>query len=436
MTITYDPTHPKYFDEKDLRSEMDRVYDLCHGCRVCFKYCTSFPTLFEIVDAKEDQAAHLMTPAEQDKVVDECFQCKLCDINCPYTPSQEHEWMLDFPRLMLRASAIRKSQNGRKVPDHVFGNTDLLGKLNTLPGVSAIANKVIEKPDSPARKAIAKTLGISSKRMLLPYTKTRFSTWFKRRATPVLSKRQAKVALFPTCLVEYQDSRIGKDMVSVYEKNNVACSLPDGLGCCGAPWLHSGDFENFREQARKNIGPLSKAIKAGYDIVVPQPTCGYVLKKDYAAYFKGEPELADAELIGAHTFDASEYLWKIHKGDGTELDKNFTGYVPATTTYHVACHLQAQQIGLKSRDLMKLTGTKITLVNLCSGIDGTWGYREANYDIAKKVAKPLGEAVTRANSEVVTGDCHLANGAITEETGAIPMHPLSFMARAYGLPEQ
>jgi glycerol-3-phosphate dehydrogenase subunit C len=436
MTITYDPTHPKYFDEKDLRSEMDRVYDLCHGCRLCFKYCTSFPTLFEIVDAKADQAVHLMTPAEQDKVVDECFQCKLCDINCPYTPSQEHEWMLDFPRLMLRASAVRKSQNGRKVPDHVFGNTDLLGKLNTLPGVSIVANMVIGKPETPARKAIAKTLGISSKRMLPPYTKTRFSTWFKRRAAPVLSKRQAKVALFPTCLVEYQDPRIGKDMVSVYEKNNVACSLPDGLGCCGAPWLHSGDFENFRDQARKNIGPLSKAVKAGYDVVVPQPTCGYVLKKDYPAYFKGEPELADAELIGGHTFDASEYLWKLHKGEGTELDKNFTGYVPASTTYHVACHLQAQQIGLKSRDLMKLTGTKITLVNLCSGIDGTWGYREANYDIAKKVAKPLGEAVTRAASEVVTGDCHLANGAITEETGAVPMHPLSFMARAYGIPEQ
>ena len=282
---------------------------------------------------------------------------------------------------------------------------------------------------------MSKTLGVASQRLLPPYAKVRFSTWFKKRTAPILVNRQARVAVFPTCLVEYQAPNIGRDLVAVYERNNVSCSLPEGIGCCGAPWLHSGDFENFRETARKNVGPLARAVKAGHDIVVPQPTCGYVLKKDYPAYFKGEPEQKDAELIGAHTYDSSEYLIKLHKGEGTSLNTDFTGAVPATTTYHAACHLQAQQAGLKSRDLMKLTGTKITVVAKCSGIDGTWGYREDNYEIAKKVAKPLGEAVKAANSEVVTGDCHLANGAITEETGSVPIHPLSFMARAYGISE-
>jgi glycerol-3-phosphate dehydrogenase subunit C len=430
VTITYDPTHPLYFDERDLREEMNRVYDLCHGCRVCFSLCTSFPTMFAFVDEKPNQAAHLMTPAEQDQVVDECFQCKMCDLRCPYTPSREHEWQLDFPRLMLRAAATRKKRDGRSITDQVFGHTDLLGKLGS--ATSAIANPSIGKPGSPLRKVMAKALGVSSQRLLPPYAKVRFSTWFNKRATPILTRRQAKVALFPTCLVEYQAPDIGKDLVAVYEHNGVSCSLPAGMGCCGAPWLHSGDFENFREQARRNIAPLAQAIRAGHDIVVPQPTCGYVLKKDYGAYFKGEPEQKDCELIGAHTFDSSEYLIRLHKAEGTSLDTEFKGQVPETTTYHAACHLQAQQVGLKSRDLMKMTGTRITVVAKCSGIDGTWGYREDNYDIAKKVAKPLGEAVTAAGSEVVTGDCHLANGAITEETGNVPIHPLSFMARAYG----
>ena len=431
MTITYDPTDPKYFDEPDLRSEMNRVYDLCHGCRVCFNLCTSFPTMFAYVDEKPDQQAHLMTAAEQDQVVDECFQCKLCDVKCPYTPGQGHEWQFDFPRLMLRAAAVRKKQNGRKVVDHVFGRTDLAGRVGSL--TAPLANAAMAKPGSPVRKVLAKTLGISSQRLLPPYAKTRFSTWFKRRNLPAISAPQGKVALFPTCLVEYQSPQIGKDLVGVYEHNGVSCSLPAGMGCCGAPWLHSGDFDRFREQARPNITPLAQAIRSGADIVVPQPTCGYVLKRDYAAYFKGEPQQKDAELIGAHTYDAAEYLIRVHKAEGTSLDTNFPGPVPATTTYHVACHLQAQSIGLKSRDLMKLTGTKITLVNKCSGIDGTWGYREDNYEIAKKIAKPLGEAIVRAASEVVTGDCHLANGAIIEETGTVPMHPLSFMARAYGI---
>ncbi len=50
MTITYDPKHAKYTDEADVRHELTRVYDLCHGCRLCFKFCTSFPTLFEMID--------------------------------------------------------------------------------------------------------------------------------------------------------------------------------------------------------------------------------------------------------------------------------------------------------------------------------------------------------------------------------------------------
>ena len=63
MTITYDPKHPNYLNEADLRDELTRVYDLCHGCRLCFKYCTSFPTLFSYVDAHDDQDAGRLTPA-------------------------------------------------------------------------------------------------------------------------------------------------------------------------------------------------------------------------------------------------------------------------------------------------------------------------------------------------------------------------------------
>jgi ferredoxin len=96
MTITYDPKHPKYLDEKDVRDELTRVYDLCHGCRLCFKFCTSFPTLFDFIDQHDDQDAGKLTVAQQDQVIDECFQCKLCYINCPYIPGQS-EWELDFP---------------------------------------------------------------------------------------------------------------------------------------------------------------------------------------------------------------------------------------------------------------------------------------------------------------------------------------------------
>lgn len=433
MTTTYDPKHPKYFDEDDLRGELTRVYDLCHGCRLCFNLCTSFPTLFEFVDDNDGDVGKL-TKAEQDQVVDECFQCKICYVKCPYIPP--HEWELDYPRLMLRAEAVRHQQGSdgpltEKLAKKAMARTDLVGTVATK--VSGIANKVVTDGTGGAvRKVMEKASGISSQRVLPPYAKQRFTTWFKKRTPAFIKKRQAKAAVFPSCFVEYMEPQIGKDLVKVYELNGIECSLAGTTSCCGAPELHGGDVKGFVETAKKNVAALAESVRQGKDIVVPQPTCGYVIKNDYKLYVGG-PE---AELVSNNTYDAAEYLMKVHKAEGTSLDTEFTGEVPENVTYHVACHLQAQNVGLKSRDLMKLTGTKITLVNKCSGIDGTWGYRAENIDIAKKVAKPMGEAITKAGHEVVTGDCHLANGAIVEETGQRPMHPISMVARAYGIPAE
>ena len=434
MTTTYDPFHTKYFDEADLRLEMNRVFDLCHGCRLCFKFCTSFPSLFEMIDRHPDQDSARLTEAEQDRVVDECFGCKLCYVNCPYTPGR-HQWELDFPRLMLRAHAVKvhdkELRRQDKIARHVLARTDLMGRIATL--TAPVANWSMGTPGSRIRKVVERAVGIHADRLLLPFARQRFSTWFKKRTPPPATKAtQAAVTVFPTCLIEYWDPAIGHDLVKVYEHNGVSCELPDGAGCCGAPWLHSGHVEEFKVAARKNVEALASHVRKGNDIVVPQPTCSYVLKKDYPDYIGGP----DAELVASHTYDACEYLWKLHLGGETSIDTTFSGKVPATTTYHVACHLQAQNVGIKGRDLVKLTGTKITLVNKCSGIDGTWGYRSGNYDIARQVAKPLGEAVDKANTEIVVGDCHLANGSIAQETGRKPVHPLQLLARAYGIPEE
>jgi Fe-S oxidoreductase len=434
MTTTYDPKHPKYLDEADVREELTRVYDLCHGCRLCFKFCTSFPTLFEFVDRHDDQDAGRLTPAQQDQVIDECFQCKLCYINCPYIP-ELHEWALDFPRLMLRADAMRHEEKQVSLRDRmtteVMGRTDLMGKVATT--AAPLANKVVAAPaGSFVRKAVEKVTGVSSVRLLPPYAKQRFSTWFARRPKVRINKRQGRVAVFPTCLVEYQKPEIGHDLVKVYERNGIECQLAEGASCCGAPFLHSGDLDQFNKIAAKNVTALADSVRKGMDIVVPQPTCGYVLKKDYVDYVGND----DARLVAANTYDASEYLMKVHKAEGTSLDMDFTGDVPGTVTYHTPCHLKAQNIGLKSRDLIKLTGAKVKLVQQCSGIDGMWGLRAENVDISVPIAKKLGDEIRRAAGDVVAGDCNLANTAIAEQTGEDPLHPLQLIARAYGIPPE
>ncbi len=436
MTITYDPSHPAYYDETDLRAEMTRVYDLCHGCRLCLSLCPAFPTLFNFIDDR-DGAVEALTRAEQDQVVDECYQCKLCFVKCPYVPP--HQWELDFPRLMLRAEAVHNAKDTSvrgKLTTQALGRTDWVGKVGT--ATAPLTNVLLAKPGSLVRRLMDTAVGVASQRVLPPYAKTRFSTWFKRRAKvgprALGRPEQARAAVFATCLVEYQDPAVGQDLVKVYERNGVRCELAEGAGCCGAPWLHSGEFDQFKRQAARNVEALAATVRAGNDIVVPQPTCGYVLKKDYPDYLRTD----EAWLVADRTYDASEYLWKLHKGTlrrgpETSIDTDFDGDVPATTAYHVPCHLQAQNIGLRSGDLLKLTGTKVTSIAKCSGIDGMWGLRADNYELARKVAEPLEAAIEKADAEVVVGDCHLANGAIFEGTGRRPQHPLQQLARAYGI---
>lgn len=430
MTTTYNPAEPSYFVESDLRSELTRVFDLCHGCRLCLHLCPSFPTLFDFIDAKDGKVGEL-SESEQDQVVDECYQCKLCYVKCPYTPP--HEWDLDFPRLMMRAKAQRKRSNSQqlseKVADQVLSRTDSVGALGV--SFSVLTNTLLSTKSGLVRKAMEQMLGIASQRMLPPYAKQRFSAWFRSRTKPFIKGRRLKATIYPTCFIEYQEPAIGKDLVRVYERNGIECSLPDGVKCCGAPWLHSGDVEHFKKAAKKNVTALLSDARQGTPIVVAQPTCAYVIKKDYPLYL-GTKEAQD---VASATYDAAEYLMYVHKNNGG-LDLAFDGDRPDAVTYHAPCHLQAQNIGFKSRDLLKLAGIKVNVVTKCSGIDGTWGYRAENYDLSKKVIGGLVKAIEKSDGELICGDCHLANSAITEELSQKVHHPIQIFAKAYGLEKE
>ncbi len=431
----YDPLDPKYLAPEDARGERDRTFHVCADCRICVRLCPSFRSLFRMIDEREAddhaQAVDSLTDAEHQRVVDECYQCKLCYVVCPYTPDREQEWVIDFPRLMLRSLAIEDQQGKVSRSAKLLARTDLHGKVATK--AAPIVNRVNNVKF--LRGVMQKTTGIAKERKLPSYARNRFSKWFRRRATrgrdAVASGApdRGSVAVFPSCLVEYQEPAIGIALVGVYERNGIACELPEGQVCCGMPWLDAGDIGKFREHAERNVAALAPAVKDGHDVVVPQPTCGYVLKNEYADFLGTE----DARLVAEHTFDGSEYLMKRHREE--PLDTEFDGDVAESITWQAACHYRAQEIGPKSRDLMQLTGAKVQMVERCSAIDGTWGLRAENVEMARRVAKPLMEAVQKSDAPVVAGDCHLANTAILEGTGREPLHPLQVLARAYGIEE-
>lgn len=449
MTTTYDPDHPSYHDEPDLRDEQVRALSICAGCRQCLNYCGVFPPVFALADSGRwrlgdplggDDAAEHATANVPDDVADElsgaldaCHQCGLCVTNCPYAPGR-HERALDIARLVQRTRAVKHRRKAiplrGRLALNAVGRLDRVGKVASR--ATGIVNPLLAAPGSLGRKVIRRVTGISSQRVLLPYAKTRFSTWFKRRPRIRFEKRQGSVALFATCIVEYQVPAVGHDAVRVLERNGVECGLVDNARCCGAPSLHGGDIERFRALAQANVAAMQRAIRAGRDVVVLQPTCAHVIKKDYLNYLAPET----VEPVVARTFDVSEYLMKVHAESPAGLDLDFDGDAPASITYHAPCHVRTQGIGLKSRDLLRLTGATVRVVAQCAGIDGMWGLSAANDTRSRELAIALFDAVNSHGSEVVAGDCALAHGAIVEGTGRVPVHPIQVIARAYGIPEE
>jgi glycerol-3-phosphate dehydrogenase subunit C len=289
------------------------------------------------------------------------------------------------------------------------------------------------KPGSVVRRLLALLTGVASNRALPPFAELRFSTWFNLHPKVRVGKKQGRVTVFPTCVVEYQEPAIGQALVRVYEHNGIECGLSKAA-CCGAGYLHSGNLAAFTKVAVDNVATLAAEVRQGNDIVVPQPACSYVLKHDYVDYVGGP----DAQLVAQHTYDAAEYLMKVHRTEGSSLDMQFTGDVPDTITYHAASHLRAQKIGLQSRDLLKLMGAKVNLVEQSSGVESLAGLRTIKADSSRRTSEQLGKLVNRASGggvsgDVVCGDCHLSNTAIAEQTGNVPLHPLQLLARAYGL---
>jgi Fe-S oxidoreductase len=420
----FDLNSREFWNESALEKEFRRVFDICHGCRRCYNLCPSFSDLFNRIDEERvDGDVDKLTKEDFKQVTDLCYQCKLCYNHCPYTPP--HRWEIDFPRLMLRAKAIRGKNRGITLQDKILGRTDLIGRIgSTLAPVVNWANR-----NRMLRRLMEKFLGIAAERNLPPYRRDTFLAWFEHR--PVRLRQpgvgtKGKIALFYTCPVNYNYPEVGRASVEVLEKNGVAVSCPEQK-CCGMPYLDGGDIDSALQNARFNVDSLHQAVRDGYIILSPGPTCTYMLKQEYPVLV-GTPE---AREVAQNTYDICEYLMKLNEQG--KLNTRFTQSA-GKIAYHLPCHLKAQNIGFKSRDLMKLIpGTTVELLDHCSAVDGTWGLKKEYFKLSLKVANPLLKGIQQLQPDAVVTDCPLAGLQIQYGTGIKPLHPIEVVKKAYGI---
>jgi len=422
--LSYDPNEPKFWDRAGLDRELLRAFDICHGCRLCFNLCPSFPALFGAVDAHGGDVRAL-SAHETSRVVDTCYQCRICTLKCPYTPQDGHPFQLDFARLMMRRKALDARRDGLRLRERVLGNPDAAGRFaRPFAPLVNLGNRL-----RPARLAMEAVLGVHRDAPLPEFHAETFQRWFEaNRAGLALDGGNGRVALFATCFTNYNNPALGRAVVDVLARNRATVRLAPH-GCCGMPAMDGGDVESARRLAADNVARLLPLVHEGFEIVAPDPSCTLLMRRDYP-WLVGTPE---AREVAAAVRDVCEFLFTLKRSG--RLDRSFRS-TPQTVAWHVPCHLRAQGIGYRSRDVMRtIPGTEVEAVEECCGHDGTWGMKKEFRALSLQAGARAFEGIRAAGANVVATDCPLAALQLGQALGGErPVHPVQILARAYLAP--
>ncbi|MGZ5186207.1 MAG: (Fe-S)-binding protein [Caldimonas sp.] len=428
-----------YFDAAKADAEMERVFEICHGCRRCVSLCQSFPNLFDLIDATADGELHGVDKKDYAKVVDQCYLCDLCYMTkCPYVPP--HPWNVDFPHLMLRAKAIKYRAGGVGAGEKLLASTDVHGQLAGIPIVVQVANAA--NRTRPVRKLLDATLGVHPDAWLPPLASKRFRSGAAKSANDPAKaidgeRSPGKVAVFSTCLVNYNEPGIGDDLLRLLAHNDIPYEVVEKESCCGMPKLELGDLEGVEKHKNANIPVLARYAREGWAIVSAIPSCTLMFKQELPLLFPGD---ADVKLVQDAMFDPFEYLIARHRDGLLKTDfKTPLGKV----SYHIPCHGRVQKIGRKTEEMLKLVGQTVTVelntVERCSGHAGTYGVKTATHPVAMKIGKPVFRAMANGAPDYISSDCALAGHHISQgmAVNGLPAaelrHPISLVAIAYGL---
>jgi len=425
-------TNPEFFEEGALFKELERVYDICHGCRRCVSLCQAFPTLFDLVDESDTMEVDGVAKEAYWQVVDHCYLCDLCFMTkCPYVPP--HEWNLDFPHLMLRAKALKHKQGKTKPRDKLLSSTDGVGALAGIPVISGIVNAA--NRSGVGRKLLDLTLGVHPQARVPEYhgntLRKRLKTRIGRQSEGAAAgPTTGKVALFTTCYNNVNEPAVGMDLVAVFEHNGIPITIPSKEKCCGMPKLEMGDLEAVRKAKDANLPVLERLVDEGWDIVAPIPSCVLMFKQELPLLFPDDDTIRKVE---AHIYDPFEYLMLRHKHG--KLVTEFAQPL-GKVAYHAACHQRVQNIGGKTRELLSLIpDTEVETIERCSGHDGTYAVKREFYDSSMKIVRPVADKVRQIQADHYGSDCPMAGQHIGHALadGSRPEHPLTLLRRAYGL---
>jgi Fe-S oxidoreductase len=362
----------EFTDDAALEKELERVFDICHGCRRCFSLCQSFPTLFDAIDASETLELDGVDKKVYWDVVDNCYLCDMCFMTkCPYVPP--HPWNVDFPHLMLRAKHVQHRKGEHNLRDRLLSNTRGLGSIAGIPVIAEIVNAV--NGTKVGRKLLEATLGVDATAPIPKFHSTTGSSRARRAAGKAIEVKpteetRGQVALFVTCYGDRNEPHMPEDLTAVFEHNGIAVKVVAKEKCCGMPKLEIGDLATVAKYKEFNIrsssGSSMRAMTSSPDSLlrahVQAGTAADVPGRRRGAGCQG------ADLRSVRIPDAAPQGRRAAYRFHAEVRQ---GQLPRALSPARAEHR------LKTRDVLRLVpGTTVEVIERCSGHNGTYAVKK------------------------------------------------------------
>lgn len=413
-----EPNEADEFSEsgRDLRPGADN----CYKCTACDTSCPVAEVDDEFPGPKFQGPEQWRLKRKEDTDIDDsimsCSNCMRCDDACPSS----------VPLSQMHNTARGEYVEGMSVFSREYIRNRILANYGAL---ARIGSRVPRLTNFLMGNRVTKwfnerLLGIASEREFPEFATQTFREWWEERGGSQVESEEKRIAYFHGDYSNFNTPRVAKALVRVFESFGYEIAVPDQR-CSGTPMFANGMLDDARRAAKFNVETFSELVEEGYDIVCSCTSCSMALRQEY-------PELFDFDgtaQVAAHTYEAVEYL-RLNEDLEDEIRETSVEY-PALA-YHAPCHARNQGLDRQALELFRaLEGVGIEDVgDSCSGISGTYGWKEEKYDVSMEIGDEMFEEMEEADGTTGLTECPTCAMQMEHGTGYEIDHPLEVIEAA------
>jgi glycolate oxidase iron-sulfur subunit len=347
--------------------------DKCVHCGLCLNACPTYRELGIEMDSPRGRIYQMNEVANGAPIgesyirhLDLCLACRGCETACP--SGVPYGRMIEDARAQIEAQR-KPSWMRRAVQTVVFKRLLPSRIFLQLAGASLYLYQVTGVQRLVRGTGLLKLFGnLANLEALAPSAEIPFFYSKIGQTFPALTARRYRVAFLAGCIANVAFARLNEATVRVLQRNGCEVVIPAAQNCCGALHLHSGQAEQAKELARKNIDAV---LAEEFDAVITNAAgCGSTLK-EYDHLLAADPKYREkSRKFTSRMKDVTEFLGSI------DLNPEM-GTLDEVATYQDSCHLaHGQKIREAPRKLLRavpgLRFREMAMADLCCGSAGIY----------------------------------------------------------------